>query len=232
MRRLRFWSGLGLVAIALIAIVLSIFLGYPSNATSTRNQQMLDLGLIDRVVSARDLGLDYLQQETEPLMASLLDNIKFAEAKAAQMTQNIDVAFDLGTNDPIRVGSLPDQRRLVSKTGYSAVGYINNAGLPKTFTPSTLRKMFSVEWHNRGQLVTAPEAQETLVADASLSFLQAQRIPTFDLIVYSKRHRLLYLVPQVNANAVCRDALNGVLNHTLIHARTPPRRPRRSMPLW
>lgn len=231
MKKLRFWSILGLAAIALIAIFLTVFLGSPSNATSTRNQHMLELSLIDKVASARELGLDYLQQETEPLMASLIDNIKFAEEKASQMTQNIDVAFDLGTNDPIRIGSLPDERRLVNKTGYSAMGYIDGSGMPKTFTPSFLRTMFSMEQHNRGQLVTAPEAQENLVADASLSFLQARRIPTFDLIVYSKVHKLIYLVPQVNANAVCRDALNGVLNHTLIHA-SPPRRPNRRMPLW
>jgi len=234
MKKHQLWYRLGLIGLAVITISLSIFWTHPSDATSTKNQQMIELNLIDEVRSARELGLDYLMQDSEQLMAGIVDNIRYAEAEVTQMTQDIKVAFDLGTNAPIRIGSLPDQEQLTRRSGYQAVGYINSSGEPQGFTPGIFAAMFNIEANNRGRLATMPEAEQMLVADASGTFLQARRTPTIDLIVHSKWEGTLCLVPNVNANAVCRDALNSVFNHTLrrLDSNLAPRRPRRSIPLW
>jgi hypothetical protein len=230
----KFWYRLGLIVTALLTVSLAVILAHPSDATRARNQQMLNLHLIDEVRSAQDLGLDYLMQESDQLMAGIVDNIRYAEAEITQMTQDIKVAFDLGTNDPIRIGALPDQGQLTRRTDYQAVGYIDSFGTAKGFTPAILATMFNVEANKGGQLVMTPEAEQILVADASGSFLQEKRVPTFDLIVHSKRERKLYLVSNVNANAVCRDALNAVFNSKLnrLGFDFEPTKPGRAIPLW
>ena len=129
---------LGFLILGMTIFLCVIFSTHPSNATSARNQQMLKLDLIDEVRSAQDLGLDYLTQPQEQLMANLLDSIRYAEEEVTQMTDNIKVAFDLGTNAPIGVGTLPDQRQLTTRTGYEAIGLISPYGRPEPFTPSLL----------------------------------------------------------------------------------------------
>ncbi len=223
---------LGFLILGMTIFLCVIFSTHPSNATSARNQQMLKLDLIDEVRSAQDLGLDYLTQPQEQLMANLLDSIRYAEEEVTQMTDNIKVAFDLGTNAPIGVGTLPDQRQLTTRTGYEAIGLISPYGRPEPFTPSLLAYMFNVEANNDGELVKTPEAQHNLIADARGIFLQVQRTPFFPLIVHKKFTDKIYLVPGVNPNAVCRDALNGVLNRTLRPLNFVPRRPRRRMRVW
>lgn len=193
---------------------------------------MLKLDLIDQVRSPQDLGLDYLTQPQEQLMANLIDSIRYAEEEATQMTDNIEVAFDLGTNDPIRTGALRDQGQLATRTGYEAIGLINHDGIPEPFTPYLLASMFNFEANNGGELVKTPEAEHNLIADARGIFVQAHRMPFFPLIVHEKFTDLVYLVPGVNPNAVCRDALNGVLNRTLHPLNFVPRRPGRHIQPW
>lgn len=233
MNKLRSWLKLlGFLILGFSVFLFVIFSTDFSNATNARNQQMLKLDLIDEVRSAHDLGLDYLTQPQEQLMANLINSIRYAEEEVTQMTDNIEVAFDLGTNDPIRIGALPDQGQLTTRTGYEAIGLINNAGIPEPFTPSLLASMFNFEANNGGELVKTPEAEYNLTADARGIFVQTHRMPFFPLIVHEKFTNLVYLVPGVNPNAVCRDALNGVLNQTLRPLNFAPRRPRQQMQLW
>ncbi len=231
MTKLKSLTGVGLLFLTILALSLSVFLAQPSEATSSRNQEMIQLNLIDEVRTPANLGLDYLQQEPIQLTAGLIDSIRYAEARVAQLPEDFKIAFDLGTNSPIQIGDLPDESRL-TRSGYEAVGYINSSGQVKAFTPILLGAMFDTEANNRGQLVITPEAQEILVADASGAFLQARRMPSIDLIVHPKGTNEIVLIPRANANAVCRDALNAVLNETLRRVDSGMRRPRRRDFLW
>ena len=199
----------------------------------SKNQGMLALQLIDEVKSAEELGLEYLTQTNLPLIAGLLDNIRYAEGEVSQMTENIQLAIELGTNSPVTIRQLPDGGEL-TRSGYEAIGYVNSAGSAQFFpTPLVLRSMFYVEKNNDGQLVRMPDsAFETLVADGSGKFLQAQRIPVIDLIVRPKNSEKIYLVPRTNANAICRDALNAVLNRKLRRFNSELGTPRIELPEW
>jgi hypothetical protein len=78
--------------------------------------------------------------------------------------------------------------------------------------------MFSAAIQNGGNLPRinmTPETQENLLADAPGVFFQAKRIPVLDLIVRNVRTNRRYVVRNVNANVVERDALNAVLTRTL-----------------
>ncbi|NEQ65221.1 MAG: hypothetical protein F6K21_06935 [Symploca sp. SIO2D2] len=234
MKKHQLWYRLGLVGLALMTVSLSIFWAHPSDATSTRNQQMIELNLIDEVRSAKELGLDYLMQDSGQLRAEfiyesldqmdefiyeslpmtqepagILNNIRYAQAEIAQVTQDINVAFELDMIDPA------DIEQHTRRNPYQAVGYIDSSGDTQSFTPAILAGMFNIEANNGGFLVAMPEAEQTLVGDASGTFLQSQRVPNIDLIVYSKREDKLCLIPRVNANAVCRDAIKSVLSGKL-----------------
>lgn len=233
MEKRRLWSNiLTFLVIGLTVVFCVVSLSKPTTARNSSSQVMIDLNLVNEVRSAEELGLDYLTQPQEQLMASLLDAIYEAEEEASQMTDNIQVAFDLGTNDPIRIGSLPDEEHLTTRSGYEAVGWINPNGIPEAFTPGMLAYMFNIEGRNGGQLAMMPNSQENWLVDSSGTFLQAQRSAFFPLIVHEKWTDDVYLVPGVNANAVCRDALNGVLNRTLRPLNFTPQQPRQRMPLW
>lgn len=226
------WASWCLLILVGVGFALSVFLGHPSVAVDTINQQMIGLSLIDEVKSAEELDLEYLMQEPEPLMAGLMDNIRYAERGVAQMTENIQVAIELGTNSPVAIRALPDGGEL-TRSGYEAIGYVNSAGQAQAFTPLFLRAMFYIEGNNGGQLARMPDdARQVLVADGSGAFLQARRIPTLDLIVRPKRSEKIYLVPKTNANAICRDAINAVLNRRLKRFESQLTKPSITLPKW
>lgn len=232
MKNLR-WAILGFFLVALIIVGFSFLHENPTVATVARNEQMVALSLIDEVKTPEELGLDYLNQEPEELLiADLVDNIRYADAQVAQMTENIQVAFELGTNSPIVIRALPDQGKL-TRSGFEALGYIDSSGHAQAFTPLFLRAMFYVESNNGGQLVFTPDAQQILLTDASGTFLQAQRIPTLDLIVRTGLNKSkIYLVPRANANAICRDALNAVLNRQIRRFDSQLNVPTITLPEW
>lgn len=232
MKKVRMWASWSFLILVGVGFALSVFLDRPSVAVETINQQMIGPSLIYEAKSAEELGLEYLTQEPEPLIAGLMDNIKYAERGVAQMTENIQVAIELGTNSPVAIRALPDGGQL-TKSGYEAIGYVNSAGQAEAFTPLFLRAMFYIEKNNRGQLARMPDDdREVLVADGSGAFLQARRIPTLDLIVRPKRSEKIYLVPQTNANAICRDALNAVLNRRLKRFESQLSKPTITLPKW
>jgi len=210
-----------LVIIAGLALSLSVLLAQPSDATGAKYQTLIDRGLVNGVRTPQELGLAYLQQEPVQLIAdnSILNSIYQAEETVAILPEDIPLRFDLGTNYPIRTRQLQDGGELTTKTGYDAVGYVDRSGNTKSFNAPILRAMFAVEARNGGNLAMTPKAQHILVADASSRFWQASRIPTIDLIVHSKQANQLFILRNANANAVCRDAVNSVLNQTLQHNR-------------
>ncbi|WP_341735349.1 hypothetical protein [Microcoleus sp. CAWBG640] len=206
-----------LVIIAGLALSLSVVLAQPSDATGAKYQTLIDRGLVNGVRTPQELGLAYLQQEPVQLIAdnSILNSIYLAEETVAILPEDIPLRFDLGTNYPIRTRQLQDGGELTTKTGYDAVGYVDRSENVKSFNAPVLRAMFAVEARNGGNLAMTPKAQHILVADASRRFWQASRIPTIDLIVHSKQANQLFVLRNANANAVCRDAVNSVLNRTL-----------------
>jgi hypothetical protein len=216
MNNLKFLKIFGFLAIAAIAFCLSILLVQPSDATSAKYDNLIAQGLVDAVKTPQELGLNYLSQQPVQLAYDneLLNSIYTAQEEVSVLPEDIPLKFDLGTNSPIEIGALPDGGAL-NHNYYEAVGYLDRSGKGKTFNSSLLKYMFTVEARNGGSLAITPEAQQILIADASGTFLQALRIPVFDLVVHSKRTNQNFVLENVNANAVCRDALNATLNREL-----------------
>lgn len=235
MKTFKLWHRIGVVALALFTIGLSVFFAHPSDATSARNQEMLSLGLIDGVKTPQELGLGYLSEQPELIAdAGLLNAIRRVPQELSQTIKNgggnIPLAIPLGTNSPISINRMKDEGQL-RDSNYEGVGYTSPDGQAKSITPIDVSGMTEVEANNGGNLTMTPEAQEVLVADASGMFAQSRRIPTIDLYVRNRRTNNLYLVPRVNANAFCRDAVNAVLNRTLRRI-GPVGRPTRSRPVF
>lgn len=212
---------LGLLMLVVVALALPVLLSQPSDATSASFQRLIDLGIIDGIRTPQELGLDYLQQEpvqlssTEQLMAS----IQRAEQSVSQVDNAIPLKFQLDDNEgPVRIpdmqGELPPE--ISGSNGPNeAIGFADSSGQPRPLTSPDLGGMFETEAGNNGNLALTPSSQTILVADASRSFFQAKRVPYFNLIVHNKPTNRVYLVRKVNANAVCRDALNAVLKGRL-----------------
>lgn len=216
MIKLKPFRSLLIWGIALLVFSLSVLFSQPLNATTGRYQSLIEQGLVDGVKTPHDLALDYLQQEPVQLAdSSVINSIYQAEEAVAVLPEDIPLRFDLGTNYPIKIGQLQDGEELKTRNFYDAVGYVDRSGNTKSFNAPILRAMFAVEARNGGNLAMTPKAQHILVADASRRFWQASRIPTIDLIVHSKQANQLFVLRNANANAVCRDAVNSVLNQTL-----------------
>ncbi len=219
MKKLTSWKNLSILAIAFVAFVASIILTHsPTEARTSQYQQLIEQGVIAGIVEPEELGLGYLRHEPVELAAdsSLLEAIQYAEEEVAVMPEDIPLMFPGGSNSPIRIGQIPDDTGTPgSATGVVIVAFLNRNGEANNFTAGGLEGMFDTEYHNGGNLTFNSETQNILVADASGSFLQARRIPVLNLIVVNPRDGRRYLVERVNANAVCRDGVNSVHNHTL-----------------
>ena len=205
------------ISLIIFTFCLSIFFAKPVDAIQAQNQRLIAMGIIDEVVTPEQLGLDYLQEEQLQIAdGSLIDSIYEAEEEVSTLPEEIALDFPTGTNDPIFIGQLPgDRGTSLEGGGLISEGFVDGNGRAQDFNSDKLADMFEVEANNGGDIAMTPDAQEILVADASGSFLQARRIPVIDLIVRNPRNGRRYLVRRVNANAVCRDALNAVFNRTL-----------------
>ncbi|WP_341735348.1 hypothetical protein [Microcoleus sp. CAWBG640] len=219
MNKLKSFRILGLLGLIITAFSLSVFLAQPSDATMTKYQKLIELGIVDAVVTPQEIALDYLQQEPIELSANpeLLNAIKQAEESVSVMPENIALEIDGGTNSPIGIGQIPDDTGTPSDARNVVFeGIVSQDGQPRNLTPGNISPMFNTERNNGGNLPRIASAEQILLADASGTFLQAKRIPVLDLIV--RRNNRRYVVPNVNANAVCRDALNAVFNGKLRRA--------------
>lgn len=201
----------------MLAVWLLAIFPHPSPAATPRSEDMLNLSLIDGVRSPASLGLDYLRREPAELMANtdLISNIRRAAQQVSAMPEDLSLGIPLGTNRPVSVGEIPDDTgspSIVERNPSEAIGFIGADGQTRPLTTTNLATMFDTEANNSGNLTMTPAAQEILVADASGTLAQTRRIPTFDLIVRNVRTNERFLLPRVNANAFCRDALNAVFN--------------------
>jgi hypothetical protein len=218
MKKLKLFGILGLLSLAVIAFCLSIVLAQPSDAVDAKYQRLIALGIVDAVVTPQEVGLDYLQQE--PIRISDNSNtlalIYDAEQTTSVMPEDIPILFKTGTNAPVHIGAIPDDTGTPAEVDHLITeGAVDRNGQPHNFTPGNIHDMFAVEYRNGGNLTRTASAENILLADASGTFLQAKRIPVIDLIVFSPQNGRRYVVRGVNANAVCRDALNAVLTRNL-----------------
>ncbi len=212
-KQIKLWS---FILLSGLAMLFSILVVNPSIAVNQfsglQNQHIF--GSIDELKNPEELGLDYLLKEPIRISdSSLLNAIHQAEKDISVMPEDIPLAFDLGTNYPIKIGQLDDNKELTERTDYKAVGYVGTSGRGHTFASPFLRNMFQVESQNNGNLVITSESQSILMADTSGSFLQARRMKFISLIIYDQQVNKLYRI-RANPNAVCRDALNSILNQT------------------
>jgi hypothetical protein len=213
----------------LFSLSLFVFLTYtPSKALSLDISKSISLStqiterLSDHassslsVTTTQEIGLPYLSQE--PVLLAdydIIQSIRYAEEKVARLPEDIPLAFDLGTNYPVRIGSFDDDSSI--RSDYKAIGYVDTRGKARTFDSDIISEMFSSESRNGGRLAFLPDYEVTnLLADASGNLAQASRDRFFTLVVYSEEDNEIYSVSEVNPNTVCRDALNGVLNETMI----------------
>jgi hypothetical protein len=221
MKRFKLWSSLGLAIIAVVTFSLSVFLAKPSDAVSARNSQMIELGIIDEVKSAEDLGLGYLLRRPPELMANVLGAIGTAiDMAEATPSERIDEShmFEVGTQRPVRTGQLLSDNGNDSRLrDLMYVGVVNNrTGQAEGITPRGESEMFTQEARGGGTLdaktiTSFNNSGETLVADASGLLVQGRKVSVLDVLVLSKRTKKIYLVPNVIADTFCRDALNAVL---------------------
>ncbi|MEG4271998.1 MULTISPECIES: hypothetical protein [unclassified Microcoleus] len=157
--------------------------------------------------------------EQNPLRqrSDILENYHKAIEALSVMPQDMSVEFPIGINSPIPSGQISDDTGKPGEIRDSeiyAIGFVSNDGKPQKFTPTNLTVMFETIRNNGGTLPPidmTPKAQENLLADAK----GRKRIPVFDLIVRKTTSNRKYVVRNVNANSVDRDALNAVLNGTL-----------------
>jgi hypothetical protein len=190
----------GVLALALPVLTASVSHAEPQTTPSDRNQTT---------------GEQNPSQERSNLLNSYHQAIEMLSV----MPEDIPVEFPLGTNSSIRTGQIPnDTGTPAEANNLIAQGFVDWNGQPHSFTSTNLVTMFSAAIQNGGNLPRinmTPETQENLLADAQGVFFQAKRIPVLDLIVRNVRTNRRYVVCNVNANVVERDALNAVLTRTL-----------------
>ena len=216
MKKFLTWKTLALAVLAVLTLSFCFFIARPSTATNPTYQRMIELGFIDEVKSPAELGLDYLQQRPPELTAGLVENIRYVRDRAAtQMTDNIAYAIPLATNEPFAAGQLRnDDGGTLNAHNLEGVGSVSTSGRPEAVTRRDLVNMFTAEANNGGTFASDLNSKETLLADASGSFLQTREIPVIDLIVRNKRNNRYYILPNIRVDSFCRDALNSVANRT------------------
>ncbi len=193
----------------LLTLSFSVNLTQPSSATSEKDRRLIGQ-------TSQERNREYPQQLQVQESDSLLAAYSRAKEEVSRMSGDIPVKFPLDTNSPISRHQIPDDTGLPPEVtdDSEAIGFVDSSWQPRPITPRVLEDMFATGMMNGGAILKL-EVEHILIADASRSFFQAKRIPTIDLIVYNKPTNRVYLVPKVNANAFCRDALNAVLNGTL-----------------
>ncbi|MEK0191228.1 MAG: hypothetical protein EA000_13170 [Oscillatoriales cyanobacterium] len=158
------------------------------------------------------------EQNPPPQRSDILNNYHKAIEALSVMPQDMPVEFPIGTNSPIPIGQISEDTGKPGENRDSeiyVIGFVSNDGKPQKITPGNLTVMFETIRNKGGTLPSidmTPKAQENLLANAK----DRKRIPVLDLIIRGKAaSNQKYVVRNVNANAVNRDALNAVLNGTL-----------------
>ena len=202
-----------LLAAALLSFFIAILLGELSGATEVNVQGLVSPGIVGRVSTDYKLSRYNLEPQLVEIPLDYIDEIDRAIQELSAIPEDTPIAFPVGTNHPIRIGDIPnDDGSLAEVDGAELVGFVDNTGQPKTFTTGDAISILRISISN-GNRVTNCETQFMIVADATGSFLQARRVPVFNIIVQRRGQR--FVVPNVNAYAVLRDLINAVLNGSL-----------------
>jgi len=206
--------------LGVIAFCLTIALAKPSNAVSSEYQKLIDLGIVDAVATPKELGLEYLQKETVHIDRdkSVMDALSTASDVLSGLEQFQPVSFPAGTNYPLATGAMGATPNPPDATNVQIQGYLNRNGEAKNWSAEDGKKMVSSEISNGGNLATNNtdlSAYYNVAFDSSGILKQARRVPTMAIIVYDPRTRRRLAVPNINANAVCRDLVNATLTGNL-----------------
>jgi hypothetical protein len=197
----------------------------PVNARISDNAPAINIKLIDDV--NQPLKLNFIPKKIDqPLLISgLLENMHQVQQELAQdLSGNEALAIDLGTNTPVKIGLLPDSGQLANNN-YMAVGYMGLSGSPQPITGNQILKMVGSlialnEMNNQTDRLIGGGGllgglARSIVRDVNKEVVKGLVDTSLNLIVYNSQDRNLYLAEQTNANALLRDAMNAVLNHTI-----------------
>ncbi len=231
MKNIRLIKALVIFTIAIFTFAFSVLFAHPSNATIPSNQRIIKLGSIEAIKSPNELGIEYLPTTSPQLTASLMDAIGEArgivqnttslmdaigEARGiVQNTTNIQVKIPMTSPD-----NAPISNRVLPTTDwetdrFQSLAFVNwSSGELEPITPNTLDAIFAIGEERGGRLnhcAFGAIPKETLVADASGSFLNAQARYFFNLIAQDTHTGEIVLLRNVEGDAFLRDALNAVL---------------------
>jgi|JFJP01.1.fsa_nt_gi hypothetical protein len=212
-----------LACIFAVGIASSMLFADPSDAVMGEYKQWVKMGLIDGVLSPKELGLEYLGKPPEPAVLAidsrLRDALYEADAEMSQQTDNISLAIPI--NNPANftlpqdTGSIANGSRTLEVDG--VVSRKDRVPVAAPITPSFARNMYANELRNNGTVQNdgISDTSRVLFADASGSFLQARKLVVFDLFVVDKKNRSKrYLVPRVVADTFCRDLIVSARERT------------------
>jgi hypothetical protein len=197
----------------------------PVNAKISNNSRTINLNLIDDVNQPFKLNSIPKKIDQPLLISGFIENMHQVQQELAQdLNNNKAVAIDLGTNTPVEIGLLPDEGQLVNNN-YMAVGYMSLAGSPQPITGNQILKMVgSLMALNEMNKLTDGLIPDTgilgtigkaFLRDVNTGVVKGLVNTSLNLIVFNSQDKNLYLAEQTNANALLRDAMNAVLNHTL-----------------
>ena len=195
----------------------------PTEARIAEYRHWQEMGIIDRVLSPSEAGLQYLQDDVPSIIGDegIMSAIRRVDSSVAKLPENIPLRLPLGTNEPIAIGRLRgDTGTPTDGQQRVAVRYITPNGDTKPITPASVRPMFRAEERGNGDISKNPENFrdiKMLIADSSGNFLQAERIPVVDLIVINPLTEDREIIYDVPVNAFCRDVLNAVLTDNLVY---------------
>jgi hypothetical protein len=202
-----------------------LLLIHPVNAKISSNAPVINLNLINDVNQSLKLNSIPKKIEQPLLISGFIESMYQVQQELAQdLSSNEALAIDLGTNAPVRIGLLPDSGQLANNN-YMAVGYMGLSGSPQPITGNQILKMVGSlialnEMNNQTDRLIGGNGllgglARSIVRDVNREVVKGLVDTSLNLIVYNSQDRNLYLAEQTNANALLRDAMNAVLNHTV-----------------
>jgi len=130
-----------------------------------------------------------IEEISTPRAPSIAYSYHIAGKLLSMLPRDATVEFPVGINNSTR------------SVNRVAIGYVDRDGNPQLMKVSDLLAMSSAARNNGGTLDTTSERQA--------------RRATLNLVVFNPQNNQRYVVPNVRANAVNRDAINAVLSGNL-----------------
>ena len=124
-----------------------------------------------------------------------LQLVEKAKQIIGKLPPKASLSFPIGTNSPIRIGQAKN-----SASHYHAIGFINPKGKSRPILSTDLIAMFDRELAGGTQASIEDKANPK------------KQVLAVNLIVRETRTKRIYLVKNINFEAVTRDAINASLN--------------------